>query len=102
MIFGGAAVGRSPERPEAGKEFRPVLKEDKPCSRCGHLCSAHASPHYTKMHCITEGCSCGGYFPSKSYEAVVQENIALHLEIESLKDTLEPFLIERAVAKASS
>jgi cell division septum initiation protein DivIVA len=43
------------------------------------------------MYCNTEGCACNGYFPSKSYESVVQENIALRKEIAELKASLEPF-----------
>jgi hypothetical protein len=37
------------------------------------------------MHCNTEACSCEGYFPSKSYESVVQENIALRQQLEKLE-----------------
>ena len=89
VIFSGGGKGRLPEPQDAAeKERRPAAKEDKPCSQCGHLCSAHAPAHYTRMYCNTEGCSCNGYFPSKSYEAVVRENLALHKEIEQLKKAL--------------
>ncbi len=67
------------------------MRDDKPCSRCGHVCSAHAPAHYTRMYCNAQGCSCNGYFPSKSYEAVVQENITLRQEVAELKAALEPF-----------
>jgi hypothetical protein len=43
------------------------------------------------MYCNAQGCSCNGYFPSKSYEAVVQENITLRQEVAELKAALEPF-----------
>ena len=89
MNFAGAATRRLAEKQDNEKERRAPAKEDKPCSHCGHLCSAHAPANYTRMHCNTEGCPCNGYFPSKSYESVVQENIALRKELTQLKTELE-------------
>lgn len=89
MNFAGAATRRLAEKQDNEKERRAPAKEDKPCSHCGHLCSAHAPANYTRMHCNTEECPCNGYFPSKSYESVVQENIALRKELTQLKTELE-------------
>jgi len=93
MIFGNgnaSALSRVPEKYEQSERERKASpKEDKPCARCGHLCSAHAPADYTRMFCKRDGCLCNSYFPSKSYEAVVTENIALHQEIEQLKAQLD-------------
>jgi len=94
MIFGNgnAAIGRLQEKYEQPERDRKSSsKEDKPCARCGHLRSSHAPADYTRMFCKSDGCPCNSYFPSKSYEAVVTENIALRAEIEQLKAQLEPF-----------
>ncbi len=93
MIFSSAAKKRLAAEAEDAQNERKsanTKKEDKPCSLCGHLCSFHAPAHYTQMYCNAEGCSCNGYFPSKSYELVVQENIALRQELKDLKAQLEP------------
>jgi hypothetical protein len=43
MNFTGAASGRAAvAKQEAEWERKSTAKEDKPCSGCGHLCSAHA------------------------------------------------------------
>jgi hypothetical protein len=102
VIFVESAPERSLEKYDAGKERRATSKEDKPCSGCGHLCSAHAPADYTRMHCNTEGCPCNGYFPSKSYETVVQENIALRREVAELKKELEPFTKPQSATAAQA
>ncbi len=101
MIFGSGntAPSRLQEKQEQSeRERKPLSKEDKPCARCGHLCSAHAPADYTRMFCKSEGCTCNSYFPSKSHEAVVSENIALRAEIEQLKAELERSVRTRTVS----
>ena len=102
MIFGNgnaSALARAQDKHEQSERERKASpKEDKPCARCGHLCSAHAPANYTRMFCKSEGCTCNSYFPSKSYEAVVTENIALHQEIERLKAELDSLTRARTVS----
>ncbi len=89
MAFTAAAPSRLIEKEHAEKSKRTATKEDRPCSRCGHLRSAHAPPNYTLMHCEADACSCDSYFPPKSYEAVVNENLALQKRVAELEATIE-------------
>jgi len=89
MSWTAAAPTRSLEKEVAGKDRKASAKEDRPCSLCGHLCSAHAPADYTRMYCEVAGCPCESYFPAKHHEAVVQENLALHKQIDELEARLE-------------
>jgi hypothetical protein len=80
---------RTGEAEAAGYDRRIPAREDRPCARCGHLRSAHAPPAYTRMYCDVTDCSCDIYFPAKSHEAMVHENIALQRHVVELEAKIE-------------
>jgi hypothetical protein len=96
MGFTSAAASRSVEKEVTDKGKRAAAKDDRPCSRCGHLCSAHAPAEYTRMYCDVPACPCDSYFPTKSYEAVVLENLSLRKQIGELEETIEQLRLKRA------
>lgn len=89
MGFAASAPARAIEKKVADNGTLTTAKDDKPCSRCGHVRSDHAPASCTRMYCEVRGCSCEGYFPPKSYAAVVSENLTLRRRIGELEASVK-------------